>query len=195
MTAAKPPIILASSSRWRSAALRRLGVDFSCQSPDIDEQPQPGESCQAIATRLARQKMAKIAAKNADHVVIGSDQVACFNGSPIAKPTHLDAVREQLRRQSGHTVTFYTALCVGRGNRVAEYCDTTQVIFKTLSAAQIDNYLAREQPVGCAGGFQIEGFGVALFEQINSSDPSALVGLPLLKLASLLAEFGIDPLG
>jgi len=195
MSTPKLPIILASSSRWRSEALHRLGVEFICKSPTIDEQSHPRESCQALAQRLAGEKMLEIAVKNRNHVVIGSDQVACFNGAPVAKPTTLDAVREQLRRQSGHSLTFYTALCVGRGSQISEYCDITRVTFKKLSDEQIDCYLSRENPIGCAGGFQIEGFGVALFEQINSTDPSALVGLPLLKLASLLTEFGVDPLG
>ncbi len=194
MTTPKTPIILASSSRWRREALQRLGVAFSCQSPNIDEQPRQAEPCQALAARLAREKMRAISSKNLDHVVIGSDQVACLQGAPVPKPTTLETVHQQLRQQSGQTVTFYTAVCVGQGSKMAEYCDITQVTFKTLRDRQIGNYLKREQPLGCAGGFQVEGFGVALFEQINSSDPSALVGLPLLKLASLLNEFGIDPL-
>lgn len=188
------PLILASSSPWRRAALARLGLPFSCQSPEIDERPHPGEPCEALACRLAADKMQTIAAKNGECVVIGSDQVACHQGRPIAKPTTLEEVREQLIGQSGRLVTFYTALCVGGPGRQLSACDTTVVRFKTLSAAQIDRYLEREQPLGCAGGFQVEGYGIALFDEIRSSDPTALVGLPLLGLAKLLGEIGLDPL-
>ncbi len=190
-----PPLILASSSPWRRAALARLGLPFRCQSPTIDERPRPDEPCEALAGRLAAEKMQEIADKNGDCVVIGSDQVACHHGRPIAKPTTLAEVREQLIGQSGQQVTFYTALCVGTGGRQLLACDTTVVCFKSLSAQQIDRYLEREQPLGCAGGFQVEGYGIALFDEIRSSDPTALVGLPLLALAKLLGEFGLDPLG
>ncbi|TFH68938.1 septum formation protein Maf [Gammaproteobacteria bacterium LSUCC0057] len=189
------PLILASSSVWRHTALARLGLQFTCQSPEIDETAAAGEHCEQLATRLAAEKMAVIAAKNSESVVIGSDQVACHQGQPLAKPTTMDQLRQQLLRQSGATVTFYTAVCVGRGEWRRQFCDTTHVQFKRLSAAQIERYLQREQPLGCAGGFQVEGFGIALFEQIRSSDPTALVGLPLLGLSALLAEFGLDPLG
>lgn len=189
-----PPLILASSSPWRRAALARLGLAFSCQSPEIDESPRAGEPCEQLARRLAKQKMAEIADKIGDCVVIGSDQVACHRGATIAKPTNLAQVREQLLDQAGQRVTFYTALCVGNSRRHLEFCDVTEVQFKPLSAAQIDRYLEREQPLGCAGGFQVEGHGIALFDEICSSDPSALVGLPLIGLARLLGELGLDPL-
>ena len=188
-----PRIVLASTSRYRAELLHRLLDDFEQIAPDVDEQPLSGEAPAARAARLAAAKATVVSAKHRDAVVIGSDQVAALGDAILHKPGSRDNAHEQLRASSGNVVHFYTGLCVcdGRDGRLQSYTDETRVVFRTLSDEEIRRYLAREHPLDCAGSFKSEGAGIALFERIESADPTALVGLPLIALARLLRASGI----
>ena len=188
-----PRIVLASTSRYRAELLRRLLDDFEQVAPDVDEQPLAGEAPAARAVRLAAAKAAAVSEKHRDTVVIGSDQVAALGDTILHKPGNSDNAHEQLRASSGNTVHFYTGLCVfdDRSGRLQTYTDETRVAFRNLSDVEIRRYLARERPFDCAGSFKSEGAGIALFERIESADPTALIGLPLIALARLLREAGI----
>ncbi|WMC12229.1 Maf family protein [Oceanimonas pelagia] len=189
-----PSLILASSSPYRRALLARLGLDFACHSPDIDEAPLPGETGDALALRLARQKAAAVATQYQAGLVIGSDQV-CVNGDHLlGKPGTLERARAQLLAAAGKRVSFYTGLCVhdiasGQSRALVE---PFHVHFRPLTPAQIDRYLAKEPALDCAGAFRCEGLGISLFERMDGRDPNSLVGLPLIALVELLAEFRVD---
>lgn len=186
-------IVLASTSRYRAELLRRLLDDFEQIAPDVDEQPLPGEAPAARAARLAAAKAAAGSEQHRDAVVIGSDQVAALGDTILRKPGNRDNAHEQLRASSGNIVHFYTGLCVfdGRKGRLQTHIDHTRVVFRALSDEEIRRYLAREHPFDCAGSFKSEGAGIALFDRIESEDPTALIGLPLIALARLLREAGI----
>lgn len=188
-----PRIVLASTSRYRAELLRRLLDDFEQIAPDVDEQPLPGEAPAARAARLAAAKAADVSEKHRDAVVIGSDQVAALGDTVLHKPGSRDNAHEQLRASNGNTVHFHTGLCVvdGRDGRLQTHTDLTRVVFRTLADEEIRRYLAREHPFDCAGSFKSEGTGIALFERIESEDPTALIGLPLIALARLLREAGV----
>ena len=187
-----PRIVLASTSRYRADLLRRLLEDFEQVAPDVDEATVPGEMPAARAGRLAAAKASATPAELRDALVIGSDQVAALEGSILQKPGTIEIAREQLRASSGHYVDFFTGVCLSsapRGRRW-EALDHTRVFFRELEEAEIDRYLALEQPLDCAGSFKSEGAGIALFERIETEDPTALVGLPLIALARLLRQAG-----
>ena len=191
------PLILASTSRYRAGLLSRLGLPFSTEGPGVDETARLGEGPAEQAVRLARAKAEAVASRHRDAWVIGSDQVAVRGGEVLGKP--LDAVRceAQLMASSGREVTFLTAVCLahaGEGRRL-EHLDTTRVQFRSLAPAEVRRYVELEQPFDCAGGFKCEGLGIALFERIESSDPTGLIGLPLIWVARALREAGMDPLG
>ena len=188
-----PRIVLASTSRYRAELLHRLLDDFEQIAPDVDEQPLSGEAPAARAARLAAAKATAVSAKHRDAVVIGSDQVAALGDAILHKPGSRDNAHEQLRASSGNVVHFHTGLCVcdGCDGRLQSYTDETRVVFRTLSDEEIRRYLAREHPLDCAGSFKSEGAGIALFERIESADPTALVGLPLIALARLLRASNI----
>ena len=196
MPAMKPPVILASTSRYRRELLERLRLPFSVQAPHTDETPLPGEAPAALALRLALAKAQAVAALHPDAVVIGSDQVADLNGEPIGKPGDFERAVQQLRRMSGQRVVFQTAVAVVRRNHGFERAllAPVTVAFRTLSDAEIERYLALDQPFDCAGSAKSESLGVALLEHIDSDDPTALVGLPLMRTCNLLRAAGIDPL-
>lgn len=192
----KPPLVLGSTSRYRRELLERLRLPFDVARPEVDETPQPGETPRALALRLALEKARAVAAKHPDAVVIGADQVADLAGEPIGKPgTHERAV-EQLTRMSGREVVFQTALAVVRRTTGFERAllAPVRVRFRTLSAGEIERYLRLEQPYDCAGSAKSETLGIALLDAIESDDPTALVGLPLIRTAQLLREAGLDPL-
>lgn len=192
-----PRLILASSSRYRHELLSRLGLPFDAVSPDVDETPQPGVAPGALAARLARAKAEAVAALHTDAVVIGSDQVAELDGLPIGKPhTHERAVA-QLSAMSGRRVIFHTAVAVIRRDRgyARGLLAPVAVTFRALSVAEIERYLRIEQPYDCAGSAKSEGLGIALLAAIDSDDPTALIGLPLIRTCTLLREAGLDPLG
>lgn len=188
--------MLASTSRYRALLLERLGLPFSVQAPEVDEARQRGEKPAVRALRLARAKAEAVSARHPDACVIGSDQVAVVGRRLLDKPGNATACREQLEAASGKRVAFHTAVVVhGPGpGRIQEHVDRTYVRFRNLSAHDVARYVEIEQPFDCAGGFRSEGLGVALFEAIETRDPAALVGLPLIWLAGALRAAGFDPL-
>lgn len=189
----QPGIVLASTSRYRAELLRRILGDFKQAAPDADETALPGEAPGARATRLAAAKARAVAPGHRDALVIGSDQVAALGGKVLHKPGSIDIAREQLRASSGNHVDFFTSVCVidPRDGRQGAALDHTRVVFRNLTDAEIERYLALERPLDCAGSFKSEGAGIALFERIESDDPTALIGLPLIALARLLRQAGI----
>ena len=191
--AATPPLILASSSRYRRELLGRLGVAFDCVAPQVDETPAAGEAPRALALRLARAKANWVAQARPQALVIGSDQVLELDGQPQGKPgTHARAVA-QLRQLSGRTVAFHTALAVCCRARSFERSDVAQVTvrFRELTSAEIERYLQAERPYDCAGSARSEGLGIALLDRMDSDDPTALIGLPLIRTAALLRAAGL----
>jgi 7-methyl-GTP pyrophosphatase len=191
-----PPIILASSSRYRAQLLENIGLSFNSSNPDIDESPTDNETPQALVERLSLAKARALSKTYNNHLIIGSDQVASLNNSIITKPGSHERAKGQLTACQGHTVCFYTGLCLlnsHTGNHQISTV-TTEVTFRSLTDQQIENYLNREQPYDCAGSFKCEGLGITLFERINSSDPNALIGLPIIALTSMLTKEGVNPL-
>ena len=190
------PLILGSTSRYRRELLERLRLPFDVIAPQVDEAPQPGETPAALAVRLAMAKARAVSAAHPNAVVIGSDQVAELDGEAIGKPgTHERAVA-QLRRMRGRSVVFHTAVsvvCEASGFAGNALVPVT-VRFRDLSDAEIEHYLCTEQPYDCAGSAKCETLGIALLDAIDSDDPTALVGLPLIRTCALLRDAGIDPL-
>jgi septum formation protein len=187
-------LILGSTSVYRRELLDRLRIPFSVESPHVDESPLPGEAPGTLACRLALAKAQAVAARFPDAVVIGSDQVADLDGQALGKPgNHARAVL-QLQQMSGKVVIFQTAIAVvcQASGFSQEALAPVRVLFRTLSAAEIENYLQAEQPYDCAGSAKSEGLGIALLERIDNDDPTALVGLPLIRTAALLRAAGID---
>lgn len=189
-------LILGSSSRYRRELMQRLRLPFEVLSPDVDESPLPGETPHDLACRLALAKAHAVAALQPEAVVIGSDQVADLNGLPLGKPgTHERAV-VQLRQMRGQTVIFQTAVavvCAATGFAQMDIAPV-KVQFRDLSDAEIEAYLQAEQPYDCAGSAKSEGLGIALLERIDNDDPSALVGLPLIRTCALLRAAGVKVL-
>jgi septum formation protein len=186
------PIILASTSRYRRALLERLRLPFSCVAPQVEESQHAGESVESMVARLAEDKATAVALRHPQAVVIGADQSASLGGRALGKPGDRDRAVEQLAHCSGQQVQFHTAVCL-RGPHGLELgaMDTTVVRFRDLSNDEIARYVDAESPLDCAGSFKCEGLGISLFEGIDSEDPTALVGLPLIALCRLLREAGI----
>ena len=196
MSTTRPALILGSTSRYRRELLERLRLPFTVHAPDVDESPLAGEAPTALAQRLALAKALAVSAAHPDAVVIGSDQVADLDGAPIGKPgTHERAVA-QLRSMRGRSIVFQTAVAVVRNSTgyVGTALAPVTVRFRDLSDAEIEHYLRTEQPYDCAGSAKCETLGIALLEAIDSDDPTALVGLPLIRTCALLRAAGIDPL-
>ena len=192
-----PRLILASSSAYRRELLSRLGLPFEAIAPDIDEAPLPGETPEATALRLARAKAAEIAARHPGALVIGSDQVATLDGEQIGKPGDHARALAQLQNMRGRRVTFHTALCLWDGrDGVAAPAQVenvqTFVTFRDLPDSELDAYLRIEQPYDCAGSAKNEGLGIAILERIDSLDPTALTGLPLIALSGMLRRAGVS---
>jgi septum formation protein len=181
-------LILASTSRYRRALLQRLGLPFECVAPDADETRLPGEPAAAMAARLARAKAEAVAAHHPGAIVIGSDQVALRGSDVLGKPGTVERCQEQLRASSGQEVVFLTAVHVidGLASRTESHIDRTIVKFRQLSDDEIDRYIERDRPLDCAGGFKAEALGIALFDRIESTDPTGLTGLPLSWLCGAL---------
>ena len=192
-----PRLILASSSKYRQELLSRLHLPFEAMTPDIDESALPGEAPEATALRLARSKAAAVAALAPGALVIGSDQVATLDGQQIGKPGSHEKALQQLRLMRGRRVIFHTALCVWevRAESAAQKMQIenvpTYVTFRDLSDAELDAYLRIEQPYDCAGSAKNEGLGIAILEKIESADPTALTGLPLIALTGMLRRAGV----
>ena len=186
-------LVLGSTSRYRRELMQRLCIPFDVAAPDVDETPQDGESPHDLACRLALAKARAVAALHPDAVVIGSDQVADLGGEPLGKPgTHERAVA-QLQRMRGQTVVFQTAVAVVCQNTGFAQTDlaAVRVVFRNLSDAEIETYLRTEQPYDCAGSAKSEGLGIALLESIDNDDPTALVGLPLIRTCRMLRAAGL----
>ncbi|KAA0011407.1 septum formation inhibitor Maf [Billgrantia pellis] len=189
-------LVLASGSRWRRQLLDRLGLPYAWVSPDIDETPHPGEPPESLVHRLALSKANRVAENHPDHLVIGSDQVAVFDGEVLGKPGDSATACAQLMRFSGRRVTFLTGLALidTRNGRHRVCHERYDVVFRQLSDAEIGHYVQHEQPLDSAGSFRMEGLGIALFEKLEGDDPNTLIGLPLIRLCELLREAGLDPL-
>lgn len=189
-------LILASTSVYRRELLGRVTGAVEAISPGIEESSQVDEQPGDMAARLARAKARAVSLRYPGAIVIGSDQVADLDGRCLGKPGNADNTLAQLVASSGRTVAFHTAVCViAADGSLHEAIDITHARFRSLSLAEIDNYIRREQPFDCAGGFKAEALGIALFDAIQSDDPTALIGLPLIATCRLLREAGFDPLG
>jgi septum formation protein len=187
------PLILGSTSPYRHALLSRLGLPFQTVSPEVDETPLPNEAPGDMALRLAREKAASVARRHPQAIVIGSDQVADLRGEPLGKPGNHERARAQLARMSGQTVVFQTALsvqCLESGFEQSAVA-AVRVVFRHLGADEIERYLRAEQPYDCAGSAKSEGLGIALLEQIDNDDPTALIGLPLIRTCQMLRAAGL----
>ncbi|MES2354756.1 MAG: Maf family nucleotide pyrophosphatase [Pseudomonadota bacterium] len=190
----KRKLVLASTSPFRRELLSKLGIPFEVRAPQLDETALPHELAPATAIRLAEAKAKAVLQAFPDALIIGSDQVAELAGEHIGKPiTHENAV-QQLRRMRGKSVVFHTALALvdGLSGRTQSKIVPTTVHFRDFSDAQIEDYLCREQPYNCAGSAKSEGLGIALLMSMETMDPNALVGLPLIELVSMLKNEGIE---
>jgi septum formation protein len=196
MTLASPParaLVLGSTSRYRRELLSRLQMPFEVAAPDVDETPHAGETPEALARRLAEAKARAVAQRYPAAIVIGSDQVADLDGEPLGKPGDHARATEQLRRMRGRTVVFHTAMsvvCLESGFAQHEMAPV-RVRFRDLGDAEIEAYLRKEEPYDCAGSAKSEGLGIALLESIDNDDPTALVGLPLIRTCRLLRAAGL----
>ena len=190
-------LILASTSPYRAAQLARIGAEFRIEAPQIGESPVSGETPGDRALRLAHAKAAAVSRRFPDAWVLGSDQVADCNGTIQDKPGDVQRSEEQLRASSGQAVVFHTAVVLRQDESgvALSYLDRTTVRFRVLSDAEISAYVLRDKPFDCAGAFRSEGLGIALFDAIETSDPTALVGLPLIWVAGALRGAGLNPLG
>lgn len=186
-------LVLASTSPFRQSLLARLGLPFDTASPAVDESALEGEAPEQLVQRLARLKAEAVSAAHPDSLIIGSDQVACIEGRILGKPGDRENAIEQLSLASGRAVTFHTGLCLlnNRSQRKQVLCEPFTVHFRSLSPEQIERYLDKEEPFGCAGSFKSEGLGIALFRRLEGDDPNALIGLPLIRLVDLLNNEGV----
>lgn len=187
-------LILASTSPYRRELLERLRLPFTVASPGVDESPLPHEPPAQLAARLARAKALAVSQQHPRAVVIGSDQVADLDGEPLGKPGSHERAREQLQRMRGRRVHFHTAVAVARDSEVAEDLALVTVLLRDCSDAEIERYLQLEQPYDCAGSAKVETLGIALLAAVESDDPTALIGLPLIRTCALLRRFDIHPL-
>ncbi|AQS51110.1 septum formation protein Maf [Paenalcaligenes hominis] len=187
-------LILASSSVYRRQLLERLCLPFEVLAPDVDESPFPNEHPKQLALRLAIAKAQAIASMHPDAIVIGSDQVAALGSQSLGKPGNHPQAVAQLKQLQGQTVVFHTALCVAQNTQFHTVNVETICRFRTLSDQEIENYLAFEQPYDTAGSAKAESLGISLMQSMQSNDPTAIIGLPLIELARLLRERGVNPL-
>lgn len=191
------PLLLASTSPYRRSLMERLDLEFSVCSPDVDETPRAGESPMDLVRRLAEAKARAGAAQAGRALVIGSDQVAVVGGEVLGKPGSAERACAQLARLSGQRVVFLTGLCLFNSAEDRTQLEVVpfSVVFRHLSSTQIQDYVRREQPFNCAGSFKSEGLGIALFERMEGDDPTALIGLPLIRLVGMLEAEGLAVLG
>jgi septum formation protein len=189
----KAQLVLASTSPFRRDLLQRLGIPFITAAPDVDESPLPGEAADALVQRLSASKARAVGRTHAG-LVIGSDQVATVGEAILGKPGNHERAFEQLQQLSGRTVTFHTGLCLLDTAKDFQQLDVIPftVEFRQLSTTQIEHYLRREQPYNCAGSFKSEALGITLFRRMQGDDPTALIGLPLIRLTDMLATAGIS---
>ena len=193
LTASGRTLILGSTSRYRKELLSRLQIPFETAAPDVDETPHINESPKDLALRLALAKARAVALKNPEAIVIGSDQVADLEGAPLGKPGNHANATLQLQRMRGKTVIFQTALsvvCIATGYQRTDLAEV-KVKFRDLSDAEIESYLRAEEPYDCAGSAKSEGLGIVLLDSIENDDPTALIGLPLIRTCQMLREAGV----
>jgi septum formation protein len=193
LTASGRTLILGSTSRYRKELLSRLQIPFETAAPDVDETPHINESPKDLALRLALAKARAVALKNPEAIVIGSDQVADLEGAPLGKPGNHTNATLQLQRMRGKTVIFQTALsvvCIATGYQRTDLAEV-KVKFRDLSDAEIESYLRAEEPYDCAGSAKSEGLGIVLLDAIENDDPTALIGLPLIRACQMLREAGV----
>ncbi|MGD7033987.1 Maf family protein [Methylotuvimicrobium buryatense] len=186
-------LVLASSSEYRQFLLRKLHLEFICDSPGLDETPLPDESPRQTARRLSEAKAGELIGKFPNSLIIGSDQVPVLKGCRLSKPGNRKTTIEQLSAASGQCMTFYTGVAVANSltGEVISDIDECHVYFKKLTNIAIERYVDLEKPFNCAGGFKSEGMGIVLLSKIEGDDPNALIGLPLIKLIGLLEKFGV----
>ena len=187
-------IVLASSSPYRRELLERFGLPFLVEPPDIDESPRPGEAPSALAVRLAVAKAQTVAKRRPAALVVGSDQVASLDGRVLGKPGAGECAIRQLAAFSGRRVRFLTGLAMVRGESVRTHLDVTTARFQRFDRQRAERYVRRDNPLDCAGGIRFEGLGPLLLEGVDTEDPSAAIGLPLIALGRLLRLEGVDPL-
>ena len=190
---APPRLVLASTSQFRRQLLERFGVQFTVAAPEVEETALPGEAAIDLVNRLARAKAQVVALRHPQSLIIGSDQVALQGREILGKPGSTERCVEQLKTCSGQRVTFSTAVHIIRSDSGSNesHLDTTTVYFRRLGDEEIRRYVDREKPLQCAGGFKVEGLGISLFERIESQDPTALIGLPLIWVAGALRRLGL----
>jgi septum formation protein len=188
------PLVLASTSRFRRQLLARLGLEFRAVAPHTDESQRPGESPERLCLRLAEEKGRSVASAYPNALIIGSDQVAVLSGQVMGKPISHAAAVDQLRQASGRTMTFWTGLCLlnSGADRIQREVIPYRVLFRSLTSEQIERYLERDQPYQCAGAIRSEALGIALIERMEGADPTALVGLPLIALVTMLQREGVS---
>ena len=189
-------LVLASTSPFRKALLEKIIPTFTVAAPEVDETPLAGETAPALVERLAQAKAKALASQYPQHWLIGSDQVAVVNGEIVGKPHTVANAIKQLQAAQGKSVTFYTGLALYDSHTGAmQSCVEPFVVhFRELSLAEIEGYIALEQPLHCAGSFKSEGLGISLFERLEGDDPNSLIGLPLLRLLQMLRQWGYNPL-
>ena len=192
----EPELVLASSSRYRRELLERLGIPFRVHAPDIDETPLDNEPVRAMVRRLSVAKARAVVTRWPRAVVIGSDQAASFDGRILGKPGTPETAVAQLLAFSGKRVDFYTGVAVldGPTDRVSTHIDQTHAHFRQLRKGEVERYVHRDQPLDCAGGIRFEGTGALLLTAVETRDPSAAIGLPLIELGAMLRATGVDPL-
>jgi septum formation protein len=199
MSPTRPPIVLASTSRYRRELLARLGLPFESVAPLFDEEAEKarlaGLDEEALSLALARGKAVSVARVRPEAIVIGSDQIAVIDGERLDKPGSVERASLQLARLAGRTHRLVTSTVIARGAKVLEHVDVHALTMRALTAAQIADYVARDRPLDCAGSYKSESLGIALFERIEGEDATAVVGLPLTAVTRMLAALGVDPLG
>ena len=191
-----PELILASTSPYRRLLLEKLGIPFTCASPEVDELPLPAETPRHLVLSLAQAKAQALAERFPHHLIIGSDQVCVLDGEITGKPHTEENARKQLKKASGNIVTFYTGLALYNSvnGQLQTECEPFDVHFRHLTEQEINHYVQKESPLNCAGSFKSEGLGIALFERLEGRDPNTLVGLPLIALCQMLRREGFNPL-
>ncbi len=191
-----PTLVLASGSTYRRELLSRLGLPFEIESPTIDETPEQNEEPAELVVRLASAKAAAVRPGRPGAVIVGSDQAATLDGRTLGKPGTTETAITQLSECAGRSVEFLTGVCLldARQPRAEPilHLDITRVVFRALTRGEIESYVARENPLDCAGGFKSEGLGIALFDRIDSQDPTGLIGLPLIWLSKALIQIGFE---
>lgn len=187
------PILLASTSPYRAELLSRLGLNFKMATPQCDEKPHSNEKAEDLVHRLAKTKARSLESRHGTSLIIGSDQVAEIDGEILGKPGNIENAVKQLTRLSGQRVTFFTGLSLLNAKTGHEQItvETFDVVFRPLSQLQIERYVWKEKPLDCAGSFKSEGLGITLFERFDGQDPTSLIGLPLMRLVTLLQNEGI----